>query len=94
VNLREQKELDKTNIEEKEEDQNTMHKISITKFTEQTGRKEQIEGGKSGDKSHNEGYSVKKDKNSEQPSKDSTPRQHSPLTNHYQSHIRFLIYNE
>jgi hypothetical protein len=55
VNFREQKESNKTNIEEKEEDQNTMHKISITKFTEQTGKKEQMEGGKNGEKSHNEG---------------------------------------
>lgn len=71
-----------------------MHKISITKFTEQTRKKEQTEGGKSGEKNHNEGYSVRKDKNSEQPPKDSTPWQHSPLMDHDQNHIHFPIYNE
>jgi hypothetical protein len=41
-----------------------MHKISISKFIEQIGRKEQMEGGKSGEKSHNGGGSVEKDRNS------------------------------
>jgi len=54
-NLRKQKESNKTNIEEEEVDQNNMHKILITEFNEQTGRKEQTEGGKNGEKNHNEG---------------------------------------
>jgi hypothetical protein len=32
-----------------------MQKIIVTKFIEQTKRKEQLESGKSGEKSHNEG---------------------------------------
>ncbi len=53
-----------------------------------------MEGGKSGEKNHNEGDNVRKDKISKQPLKDSPPRQHSPMMNHYQSRMRFPICNE
>jgi hypothetical protein len=32
-----------------------MHKILVIEFNKQTGRKEQTEGGKNGEKNHNEG---------------------------------------
>jgi hypothetical protein len=54
--------------------------ITITEFVEQIGKKEQLESGKSGEKSHNEGESVGGDKISGHQLEDSPPRQHSPLT--------------
>jgi hypothetical protein len=36
--------------------------ISIIEFIEQTGRKEQVEGGKSGEKNHDEDDSLRKDR--------------------------------
>jgi hypothetical protein len=47
--------------------------MSVTKFAKQTGRKEQLEGGKSGEKNHNEGDSVGKDRISKQPPEDFPP---------------------
>jgi hypothetical protein len=53
-----------------------------------------MEGSKSGEKSHNDGDNVGKDKNSKHPPNDSPPQQHSPMTNHYRSHICFPICNK
>jgi hypothetical protein len=41
-----------------------MQEISITQFAKHIRRKEQVEGGKSGEKNHNDGDSVGSDKNS------------------------------
>jgi hypothetical protein len=57
-----------------------VHEISIVEFAAQTGRKEQVEGGKNGEKSHNDGDSLGKDMNSKKPLKDFPPLQHSPMT--------------
>ncbi len=89
VNLREQEEFKGTQTNEEEEDQDAMQEISITKFVKKTRRKEQVEGGKSGEKSHNNGGNVGKDKNSKHPPNDSPPQQHSPMTDHYQSYVCF-----
>ncbi len=53
-----------------------------------------MESGESKEKSHNEGESVGKDRISEQPLQDSPPQQHSPLIDHYQTHMCLPIYNE
>lgn len=53
-----------------------------------------MDSGKSGEKSHNEGENVGRDRISKQPLQDSPPQQHSPLTYHYQSHICLPICNE
>jgi hypothetical protein len=46
-----------------------------------------MEGGKSGEKSHNEGDNVGKDRISKKSLEDFPPRQHSPMINHYWSHV-------
>jgi hypothetical protein len=53
-----------------------------------------LESGKNMEKSHIEGKNVGRDRILEQPLEDSPPWQHSPLTNHYRTHIRHPIYNE
>lgn len=52
-----------------------------------------MEGGKSGEKSHNDGDNVVKDKNSKHPPNDSPPQQHFPhdaplLKSHMLSHLQ------
>jgi hypothetical protein len=56
--------------------------------------KEQVEGGKNGEKSHNNGGNVGKDKNSKHPPNDFPPQQHSPMMDHYRSRICFPICNK
>jgi hypothetical protein len=63
-------------IVEEEEDRDVVHEISIVEFATQTRRKEQVEGGKNGEKSHNDGDSLGRDKNSEKPLEDLPPQQH------------------
>lgn len=82
ANLREGEEFKGTQTKEEKEDQDAVQEISITKFVEQTRRKEQEEGGKSAEKSHNNGGNVGKDKNSEHPP-NNFPPQHSPMMDHY-----------
>jgi hypothetical protein len=48
--------------------------ITIIEFAKQIKRKEQLESGKSGDKNHNESESVGRNRISEQPLEDSSPR--------------------
>jgi hypothetical protein len=55
------------------------------RFTEYIGRKEQVEGGKSGERSQNGVGSVEKDRNLEYMHNDFPPRQHSPVIDHYQN---------
>jgi hypothetical protein len=71
-----------------------MRKTIVIEFIESTRKKEQLESGKSGEKSHNDGEIVGRDKILEQQLEDSPPRHHSPLTNHYQNCIRLSICNE
>jgi hypothetical protein len=71
-----------------------MCKITIIEFTKPTGRKEQLESSKSGEKSHNKGKSVGRDMILKEQLEDSPPRHHSPLTNHYQNRICLSICNE
>jgi hypothetical protein len=71
-----------------------MQKIMVTEFVEYIRRKEMLESGKNRKKNHNEGKSVGRDRISEQPLEDSSPWQHSPLTNYYRTHIRHPIYNK
>ncbi len=94
ANLREREEFKGTYTKEEEEDQDVVQEISITKFVEQTRRKEQVEGGKSGEKNHNDGGNMGKDKNSEHPPNDFPPQQRSPMMDHYRSRICFPICNK
>ncbi len=50
ANLRKQKQFKGTQSKEEEENQNVVRKITVTKFSEQTRRKEQLENDKSGEK--------------------------------------------
>jgi hypothetical protein len=54
-----------------------MHEITVIESTKPIGRKEQLESGKKGEKSHNEGKIL------EHQLEDSPPWQHSPPMNHY-----------
>jgi len=49
-------------------------KITIIKFAEHIGRKKQLESGKSGEKSHNEGESVGRNRILKYQPKDFPPR--------------------
>lgn len=70
----EQEEFKSTKTKGEEDDQDAMREISVAKFAKQIRRKEEVEGGKSGEKDHNRGDSVGKDRISQQPPKDSAPR--------------------
>ncbi len=57
----EQKEYERTKIDKEEEDQDLVQEISIIQFIKQTGKKEEVEGGKSAERNHNNGDNVGKD---------------------------------
>jgi hypothetical protein len=79
-NVREWEEFEDIESEQEDEDHDVVHEITIIEFGEQTRRKEQLENGKSGEKNHNEGESVGRDRISKHQPKDFPPLQHSPLT--------------
>ncbi len=92
ASLREWKECKDTKLEEEEEDQDVMRKITVIEFVKQTKKKEKLESGKSGEKNHNKGKNVGRDKILEHQPEYSPPQQHSPLTYCYWSCIRLSIW--
>jgi hypothetical protein len=62
ASLKERDKSESTKLEEEEEDQYDVCKITVIEFVKQTRKKEQLESGKSGEKNHNESKSVEVDK--------------------------------
>ncbi len=79
ASIKERDEFEGIETMEEEEDHDVVHEISIVEFATQIGRKEQVEGGKNGEKSHNNGDSLGKDRKSKKPLEDLPPQQHSPM---------------
>jgi len=71
--LREQKESESKKLKEDEENQDVVREIIVIEFVEQIGRKEQLENDKNGEKNHNKGKNVGRDRISEHQPEDSPP---------------------
>ncbi len=92
AHFRRQEEYEETQMEEEEENQYDMEEIFNTHFSKKPRRKEQVESGKCGKKSHKEKGNMEEYKILQQEFDDFPQREHSPMMDHYRSFMLFFVY--